>query len=187
MIRARGDLPAGVNLIGYARGQLGIGEDVRMAAHAMRNAGVPFSIYNVEPGTEVCQGDRSVDSMISDHLPYAVNMLCMTGIETAVQAAIQGKSLLDGRRTIGYWPWELPEWPQEWHHAYDLIHEVWASSRYTYDAFTKSCPKPVRHMPMAVTVDATAGLGRQDFGWRKAASSSHSLSTCCPALPGKTR
>ncbi|WP_448192680.1 glycosyltransferase [Azospirillum sp. sgz301742] len=162
--KGHGDRPFGINLIGYARGQFGIGEDVRMAALAMQAAGIPFSLHNVEPGREVCQGDDSVDALITDQLPYAVNLLCTTGIETARLAAVEGSALFDGRRTIGYWPWELPEWPAEWRHAYDLVDEVWASSRYTYEAYAKSSPKPVRHMPMAVTVDATAELGRRDFG-----------------------
>lgn len=156
--------PFGVNLIGYARGQFGIGEDVRMAACACEAARIPFSIYNVEPGREVCQGDDSVLKHVSESLPYAINIFCTTGIETARFAAEQGSKLFDGRRSIGYWPWELPEWPAAWHHAYNLVDEVWASSRFTYDAFARSCPKPVRHMPMAVTVDRTAGLGRRDFG-----------------------
>jgi hypothetical protein len=82
-------LPFGVNLIGHARGQFGIGEDVRMAALAMQAASIPFSIYNVEPGREVCQGDDSVDALITDQLPYAVNLLCTTGIETARLAATE--------------------------------------------------------------------------------------------------
>jgi hypothetical protein len=51
-----------------------------------------------------------------------------------------------------------------YHHAYDLVDEVWASSRFTYEAFVKSSPKPVRHMPMAVagefskTGGSSAGL-----------------------------
>jgi glycosyltransferase involved in cell wall biosynthesis len=154
----------GVNLIGYARGQFGIGEDVRRAALALEAAGIPFSLYNVEPGREVCQGDDSALAHVSDTLPHAVNLFCTTGIETARLAAVHGSRLFEGRRCIGYWPWELPEWPQAWHHAYHLVDEVWASSRFTYEAFARSCPKPVRHMPMAVTVDPTAGLTRRDFG-----------------------
>ncbi len=162
--RGSDGMTSGYNLIGYARGQFGIGEDVRMAALAMRAAGVPFGIYNIEPGREVSQGDDSAEAYVSDQLPYSTNLLCTTGIETARLAAVYGSALFDGRRTIGYWPWELPEWPAEWHHAYDLVDEVWASSRFTYETYAKSSPKPVRHMPMAVTVDATAGLTRRDFG-----------------------
>ncbi len=157
-------LEFGVNLIGYARGQLGIGEDVRMAALALQAAEIPFSIYNIEPGVEVDQGENGFDGYISDNLPYSINLICTTGIETARLAAVHGARLFDGRYTIGYWPWELPEWPEEWRHAYDLVDEVWASSRYTFNAYASSSPKPVRHMSMAVTVDATAGLTRADFG-----------------------
>lgn len=156
--------PFGVNLIGYARGQLGIGEDIRMAALAMEAAKIPFSIYGVEPGSNVCQGDQSAAHHLSDTLPYAINLVCMTGVETARLAAVEGRQLLEGRYSIGYWPWELPEWPPEWRHAYDLVDEVWASSRYTYEAYGRSCPKIVRHMPMAVTVERTIGLTRQQFG-----------------------
>ena len=156
--------PFGVNLIGYARGQFGVGEDVRMAALAMQAAGIPFTIFNIQPGNEVCQGDDSVETLITDRRPYAINLLCATGVETARLAVTEGSALFDGRRTIGYWPWELPEWPEEWRHAYALVDEVWASSRYTYDAYLKSSPKPVRHLPMAVAVEATAGLDRRSFG-----------------------
>ncbi|AUN33968.1 glycosyltransferase family 4 protein [Niveispirillum cyanobacteriorum] len=164
-VRGRhGELPFGVNLVGHARGQFGIGEDVRMAALAMQMAGIPFSIYNVDPSPGVCQADDSVASLINDTLPYRINLLCTTGIEAARLAAVEGTRLFDGRRTIGYWPWELSSWPEEWRHAYNLVDEVWASSRHTYEAYAKSSPKPVRHMPMAVTTGGSAGMTRLDFG-----------------------
>ncbi|MBV8436343.1 MAG: glycosyltransferase family 4 protein [Silvibacterium sp.] len=153
----------GVNLIGFARGEFGIGEDVRMAALSMRAAGIPCTIYNVDPGPQVTQNDRSVDELIGETRPYSTNLFCMTGIDMALLVAKQGPSILEGRRNIGLWPWELPEWPEQWHHAYDLVDELWAASRYTFNAFVKSCPKPVRHVPSAVTVDATDGATRASF------------------------
>ena len=72
--------------------------------------------------------------------------------------------LFRSRYAIGMWPWELPEWPQFWQHAYGFVDEIWAASRFTYDAYCRSAPIPVRHMPMAVTVDATEGAIRSDFG-----------------------
>ena len=157
-------LREGVNLIGFARGELGIGEEVRMAALSMRAVGIPCSIYNVDPGPQVSQNDRRLDALIAEDLPYSINLFCMPGIDMALLIAKKGGSLLEGRRNIGLWSWELPEWPQEWHHAYNLVDEVWAPSRHTYESFVKSCPKTVRHVPSAVVVDATDGLGRAHFG-----------------------
>lgn len=156
--------PFGVNLIGYARGQLGIGEDVRMAALALTAAAIPFSVYSVAPGCEVEQNDHSLDAHLSNTRPYAINLFCMTGMETARLAASEGSPLFEGRTSIGYWPWELPQWPADWQHAYNLVDELWASSRFTYQAYAGSCPKPLRHQPMVVDVTPSAGRNRADFG-----------------------
>lgn len=154
----------GVNLIGYAYGQFGIGEDVRMASLAMESAGIPFSIYNIKPGNEVRQEDDSVARFVSEQHPYDTNIFCMTGMETGRLAAIVGSDLFEGKRCIGYWPWELPDWPAEWQHAYNLVDEVWASSEFTETSYKKSSTKPVYRVPMAVSVKATEGLTRSDFG-----------------------
>jgi glycosyltransferase involved in cell wall biosynthesis len=154
---------AGVTLVGYANAQSGIGEDVRVAALALREAGVPVSIFNVEPGAGTCQDEHSADAFISMRNLHDITMFCTTGMETAQLAARQGKALLDGQRVVGYWPWELQHWPPEWAHAYDLVDEVWASSWHTYGAYAETCSKRVRHMPMAVTVEGSRGLGRPDF------------------------
>tara|TARA_R110000796_G_scaffold7549_1_gene25776 strand:- start:5866 stop:7596 length:1731 start_codon:yes stop_codon:yes gene_type:complete len=154
----------GINLIGYANGQFGIGEDVRMAALACEAADIPFTIYNVAPGKEVELAASQADQHISDQLPYAINLFCTTGIETARLAAVEGQKLFDGYYCIGYWPWELPEWPSAWHIAYNYIDEIWASSRFAYHAYIGSSPKPVRHMPMAVNVESSAQQTRRDFG-----------------------
>src|SRR5690606_4214304 len=45
--RQRKTRPFGVNLIGFAFGQLGIGEDVRMAVAACEAAAIPFKVVNV--------------------------------------------------------------------------------------------------------------------------------------------
>ncbi len=52
--------PFGVNLIGFAFGELGIGEDIRMAAEEFEEAGIPVSIVNISPGHQVRQKDLSL-------------------------------------------------------------------------------------------------------------------------------
>ncbi len=156
-------LPFGVNLIGHARERLGVSEDIRMAALALASADVPFVIRNLSAG-DLGPQDTSVDMHLSDAFPYAITMFCTTGIETMRAIASMGNEMLDRRRTIGFWPWELPQWPDYLYHAYENMDEIWASSRYTWDAFVRSSPMPVKQMPMAVVFDETEGLTRADFG-----------------------
>lgn len=140
----------GVNLIGYAFGELGIGEDVRMAARALDAAGVPFLIINFAPGANISQGDKSVQEWIETEPKYFFNIFCLTAIETFRFYCENGSEIFDGRYNIGYWPWELPRWPEKWRHCFSLVDEVWASSSYIKDSLKASCPTPMPVMPMAV-------------------------------------
>ena len=47
-----------MNLVGFVRGQLGLGEDVRMASAALEAAGIPHALFNVPAGAAVAQQDN---------------------------------------------------------------------------------------------------------------------------------
>lgn len=159
----RPSLPFGVNLYGYAKGELGIGEDVRLAAAALRTQGIPFSIINVEPGKEISQEDHSVHEWISKKPTYAINLLCITGVEQARLTCERGVGMLGNRYNIGLSPWELPHWPASCQHTYGAVDELWGISAYTAKAFSNA-PLPVRAMSLPVRVGEVAPLGRRDFG-----------------------
>ncbi|WP_374282438.1 glycosyltransferase family 4 protein [Novosphingobium sp.] len=156
-------LPFGVNLFGHARARLGVGEDVRMASLALAEAGVPFVICDVAAG-QISPEETGFDQHITTAMPYAINLFCMTGMETVSTMLARGRGSFDDHLNIGFWPWELPRWPELWQHAYDYVDEVWASSAFAAEAFRLSSPRPVHQMPMAVSVDQSDGLGRADFG-----------------------
>jgi len=152
----------GVNLYGYAQGELGIGEDVRLVAKSLESQGIPFCIINIKPGKNVSQMDSSVDHWIVDKPRYAINIFCTTGMEQVTYACLFGMDHYVGRYNIGYWPWELPEWPTSCGHAYDIVDEIWGISHYTANAYRKaSCP--VYAMSLPVTIDNVALLGRKEF------------------------
>ncbi|MBH3350809.1 glycosyltransferase [Pseudomonas putida] len=147
------ELRNGVNLIGYAYGQLGIGEDVRMAARALDAAGVPFTIINFDAGPSVSNGDSSAARWVSNEPVYNINLICLTAMESLRLLLQEGAKLFSGRYNIGYWPWELELWPDNWIHLFSLVDELWASSRHIKRALDRVCALPVRLMPMAVVLD----------------------------------
>jgi glycosyltransferase involved in cell wall biosynthesis len=152
----------GVNLVGYGMGELGIGEDVRMMARALEAVGVDFCILNRQPGPEIRQMDFSVVQHFSTEARYPITIICMTAFDTAT-LWLDRPDLFITTYVVGFWPWELPEWPQEWDEVYTLVDEVWASSQYTRAAFLPRSPVPVLQVPMAVTIDAIASKTRADF------------------------
>ncbi len=153
---------AGVNVIGHASGRSGVGEDVRMAARALEAACIPFVVRDIQPSSGMAAEELCLAAHLAHESPFLVNLFCMAGMETVTMLASQ-RDLLDGRINIGFWPWELAEWPELWSHAPGLMHELWASTEFTAQAYRHATDIPVRVMPMAVAVDRSDGLGRRDF------------------------
>ncbi len=156
--------PAGINLIGYARGELGVGEDVRCAAHALGGRDVPLGIVNISRGLGARQGDRSADRYLAPDPRYRASLFCVTAIEMINVFLELGPDAFDRRYNIGYWPWELSRWPDQAMPAFTFVDEVWAASRFTAEALAARSPVPVRHMPPAVVLPERRDYGRRHFG-----------------------
>ncbi|MCK4494620.1 MAG: glycosyltransferase family 4 protein [Methylococcales bacterium] len=157
----------GVNLIGFAFGELGIGEDVRMAAAACDAVGIPYKVVNITPGESVREGDRILEKAIikqTEDLPYNVNIFCLTGFDNVRVYLEQGTPLFNQRYNIGWWPWELPVWPSQWLKAFDVVDEVWAAASYTQTMYQKVTDKPVTLMPLPVNVDRKITVSRAKMG-----------------------
>ncbi len=156
----------GVNLIGFAFGELGIGEDVRMAAAALDQVDIPYTVVNIPPGSSVRQEDTILAEAITDqieNLTYQTNIFCLTGFDTAHVYLEKGRQLFENRYNIGWWPWELPVWPENWLQVFDLVDEVWAATQYTQSMYQHSTHKPVTLMPLPVCVDRLSSAQRQNF------------------------
>lgn len=153
----------GVNVVGYAYGELGIGEDSRMATKAFVAAGVPVGLLNFSPGSNVSERDVSMKSYVLDKPQYKVNMFCLTALEHARYFVTNGTYTIVGRHSIGYWPWELSTWPEEWEHLLSLVDEVWASSLHTYNALAPVASIKVKRVPMCVETGPISNLTRDDF------------------------
>ena len=159
----------GVNLIGYVYGQLGIGEDLRMAARSLLAADVPMSIIDFAPGSDVPQNDFSMKSYVTSKGEYAFNIFCMTAMEQGRYYAERSCHQLKGHYSIGYWPWELGQWPADWQDLTGLVDEVWVSTQHTFNSLAPVCSKPVQVMPMAVELGPISDWGsrlktREHFG-----------------------
>ena len=151
--RTRADfVSGGVNLVGYAQGEFGLGEDIRTLAKCLEAAGIDFSVVNLADGSNARLNDRTLDHRFSDDPPYATSILCVSPFEIPRIKRQYEKSAFDGRYIIAYAPWELEAFPPEWQGVWDLVDEVWAISKHVQKAYAKSTDKPCLHMPPAVDI-----------------------------------
>ena len=156
-------LPFGVNIFGYAHGELGIGEDLRQMALAFESQGIPFCIINIPLRKKFSQEDHSMDPWITDQPRYGINLFCMNGVEMVKFILKHGLHHLENCYTIGLWPWELPHWPKSCHYAFACVDEIWAISSYTAKAF-EAAPCPVTTITPPVSVGEIGPQERRDFG-----------------------
>jgi glycosyltransferase involved in cell wall biosynthesis len=166
----KADKPFGVNLYGFAYGELGIGEDLRMAVACCEAANIPYHVVNVDAGN-IRQADNLLKGKTHDlHSkelpPYRSNIFCLPAFDTASRIFMQkGASAFEGYHNIGWWPWELSVFPKAWQpHAFKLVDEVWASSTFLEDMYKRSTDKPVHLVPLAVSVDRLKKHPRKYYG-----------------------
>lgn len=61
-----------------------------------------------------------------------------------------GKSILNCRYKIGFWHWELPEFPNDYLPWFDKVDEIWVPSKFVFDAIAPKTVKPVQIIPLAI-------------------------------------
>lgn len=165
---AQVDKRFGLNIYGFAYGELGIGEDLRMAVECCEAAGIAYHVVNVDAG-DARQADLHLKGKVSDGTelpPYNTNLFCLPAFDTVSRVFMQkGAAVFEGYRNIGWWPWELAVFPKAWKpYAFELVDEVWASSTFLEDMYKQATDKPVKLVPLAVSVERMKPYPRKHYG-----------------------
>jgi glycosyltransferase involved in cell wall biosynthesis len=151
----------GVNVAGYLGADLGLAESARRTVDALSAAGV-----EVAPVTYRRTLSRQDAFHLSEQIsaPYEVNVVCVTAEQFPLFYSDMGGPFFSNRYTIGYWYWELELLPEAQLESLDLVDEVWVPTRHVLDAIAPLTDKPVRHMPIPLTVPHPSERDRASLG-----------------------
>ncbi|MDB6115060.1 MAG: hypothetical protein JWQ62_2005 [Lacunisphaera sp.] len=161
---ARRFLKLGLNVTGYFRADLGIGESARCMARAAEAAGLPLALVDLKLPCKNSQTDDTFMARLQPENPYRVNVFHVDPPGMADLAHHHGAGFRRGKYNIGYWAWELPEFPDAWIHFAGYCDEVWAPSRFAAEGIAQKVPVPVLTMPHAISFARPEGDGRRKFG-----------------------
>jgi glycosyltransferase involved in cell wall biosynthesis len=162
--------PFGLNIYGFAYGELGIGEDLRMAVECCEVAGIPYHVVNIDAGNnrqaDMHLADKIKELALDELPPFNTNLFCLPAFDTVSRVFMEkGAKVFEGYRNIGWWPWELSVFPKAWRpYAFELVDEVWASSQFLYEMYKEATSKPVKLVPLAVSVDRMKPYPRKHYG-----------------------
>ncbi|WP_339817816.1 glycosyltransferase family 4 protein [Paenibacillus sp. FSL R7-0216] len=159
--------PKGVNLVGYARAEMGIGESCRIAARNLNAVDIPYGIINFTGTNSARMSDLTWSHKEVLQLEYNVNLIHINAEQMMEIYANYGNSFFNGRYNIGYWHWELPDFPDEWLESFNLVDEVWVPSTFVADSISVKSPVPVVKIPHSIEVKVVEPREREYFGLPK--------------------
>jgi glycosyltransferase involved in cell wall biosynthesis len=159
-------LPApGVNVAGFFRGTLGLGEAARLYVKALEAANVPVTTTTVEVDRPVEDAHRRLGkdygnldfASLEAAEECAFNLICVNADELPRFIGDAGADFFAGRRSIGVWAWETDVIPDRWDEAYAYLDEIWVYSRYVAENLGRASPIPVVCVPPPVVAPDSGG------------------------------
>ena len=154
----------GINLIGDIRAETGLGQGCRLVADELEASGIPYSIYLYEQLGDIRAGTYTkYDSKIQKNLPYNINLIFVNPHDLGLIFQQNHEKIWNGRYNIGFWSWELEEFPDKWTPCFHCVDEIWTPSEFISREIRKKTDKPVITVPYHVEV-GPGSFTRKEFG-----------------------
>lgn len=152
----------GVNIAGYIDTESGVAEATRGIIRSVDSAGIPFVLNNIEQ--EFYRRNDKTYTEFSRENPYPINIIHVNADQVPHVARVLGDDYFRGKYNIGYWFWELSEFPEEWLPSLSYFDEIWVASDFCLDSISKVSPVPVVKISPSVVIDDSTNISREFFG-----------------------
>lgn len=154
------DLPAGVNVAGYFRAELGVGETARQVVTALEKVEMPVATVGLSAAASRQEHDYETGKV---EPAFPVNLICVNADMIPAFADQAGPGFFVDRYSIGLWWWEINEFPERFSKAFDHVDEVWVGSHFVADAISAVSPVPVVKMTIPVSIPEIEEFDRRDL------------------------
>ncbi len=155
--------PDGVTVIGYVKAESGVGESARATLRALATTGIAHSLVDFRTGN-VSRMAETVDESLANGTQHAVSLFHINADQLPIARTFLGEAAFTDTYRIGFWAWELENFPAPWHGAFAHVDEVWVPSTFCQRAIGAVAPVPVLVMPHAVEIPARLAPDRARFG-----------------------
>jgi glycosyltransferase involved in cell wall biosynthesis len=154
----------GINLIGYYRAELGLGEALRYLAFSMQAKQLVFLVRKLLPKLRTTQSNMSLQAWVQPYCDHPINCIAINPDVLYRLPFWLERSEWTQRYNIAYWFWELEQFPQAWRYALAIVDEIWVSTEFNAKTMRAVHPR-VTKIPFAVEFDLpSAHLDRAYFG-----------------------
>ena len=153
----------GVNVAGYLRSELGVGEVARGVITALDARDVPLMPIHGKLVPRSRQG-HPFAFFDTSSAPFPVNLICVNADHLPAFLTDAGPEFFENRYNIGFWWWEVTTVPESSLGAFELVDEIWVGTEYVADALRAVSPVPVIKVRVPVTPPPTVSYSRGELG-----------------------
>ncbi|NEP04171.1 MAG: glycosyltransferase, partial [Okeania sp. SIO4D6] len=152
----------GINIAGFVKGELGIGEGVRATLRAVETTNIPFVINNII-STPHRNSDQTYQNFTQEN-PHPINLFQVNAneVKTFLKKTTV-RQYFTNKYNIGFWAWELPKFPPEWITAFTPFHEIWTYSNYCAESISMVSSIPVIKMMPSISLPIPK-ISREELG-----------------------
>ena len=154
---------SGVNVIGYARSEHGVGQSLRQFTGSLSAASIPYVVIDFNKNNLSRVNDLSLEKHLVEQPVHDINVFHINA-DQMPEAEMHFPSHLFSRYNIGFWHWELPDLPEQHLSGFSSLNEVWVPSGFVQEAVAKRSPIPVVRMPHAIHFEVSADAQRSRLG-----------------------
>ena len=158
-----GTYPFGVNLAGFIRAEMGLGQSCRCLATALEAGNIPFSVIAYQHGACARMGDSAWEHKMQG-IRYAVNLTVINADQLDYAVPILGKEYWNGQYQIAHYAWELSEYPKQWAGVSRRFQEIWTPSTFCTQAVAAAVHCPVYTVPYVIEPNIETPRARAWFG-----------------------
>ncbi|MEI6463101.1 MAG: glycosyltransferase family 4 protein [Verrucomicrobiota bacterium] len=151
---ARRHAKLGLNIVGFLTADLGVGESARCMVRAADAAGLTPALVPLKLNCRNRLGDQTYAERLQEANPHDINVVHLDPPAARDLDHHHGPAFRAGKYNIGYFAWELPEFPDAWMPSFDYFDEIWCPSDFTSAAIREKAPVPVLTMPHAIAFPA---------------------------------
>jgi glycosyltransferase involved in cell wall biosynthesis len=151
----------GVNLVGYLRAELGLGEIARMIGRGLERAGRPYA--EIPYDKTVSRQEHPFEQRMPTEALYDTNIICVNADQLRGLAEDIGTDLFAHRYSIGVWFWETTRFPASEVLAFHFVDEIWVASEFVRDVVSAATWKPVHVVPLPLEASLAPALSRADL------------------------
>ncbi|MDF2371654.1 MAG: glycosyltransferase family 4 protein [Rhizobiaceae bacterium] len=153
-----------ISLIGYPRGEFGLGEDIRLLRQSLKAVDVEPTVvkapWHITAREMIDEQSVEADAAIFDG---EVMFYVMPAFDLLTLVNRFGLHAFNAHRKIGFCQWELVKFPEIAKMALELVDEIWCHSEHSATAFRNATDKPVIKVPLPVLVPEISPVSRRMF------------------------